>query len=429
MPLTIAVVGFGVAGAAAALLLDAQGHRVTLLEQAPRVAPIGAGVLLQPSGQWVLAQMGLLAQAVRRAEPIARVHARTHRGRTLVDLPYAELQPGGQAFGLHRGDLFTTLQQAVAQRPICVRLGCRVQALEQRGAGVHLRDEAGGEHGPFDLLVVCDGSRSRLRAQSGVPHRATPYEHGALWALGRTQAVRGELLQITRGTTRLCGLLPMGEGRCSLFWLLRKDEHPRLLERGLDAFRAEVLALCPDAEELLAGLSTLEALAFTSYQHVGLTRLWHERCVFLGDAAHAMSPHLGQGINLALLDAYLFAQALAAEVAGTAGAAPAAVVPAALSRYQRERAGQLGFYSRLTWLLTPFFQSQGVVKGWLRDRLLPLLPRVPPLRRQMLLSVSGLKAGWLAGPLALTAKATPLSLAPGSAHGPAPGGQTPARMP
>lgn len=404
MSLSIAVVGFGVAGATAALTLSAQGHQVTLLEQAPSVSPVGAGVLLQLSGQGVLRALRLLDQVVARAEPILRVHARTHGGRTLVDLRYADLRPGCQAYGLHRGDLFSALQRAVAERPIALRLGCRVQGLRrvQDGGAVLLDDEAGQEHGPFDLVVVSDGSRSRLRAQSGVSHRATPYPHGALWALGRSHAAGQRLLQVTRGTQRLCGLLPMGEGRCSLFWLLHQDEHPRLLDAGLAAFRAQVLALCPEAEELLAGLTSLEALTFTRYQHVRLPRLYHHRCVFLGDAAHAMSPHLGQGINLALLDAYLFAAALAAE----RGPAPSdeadrAAVPRALLRYQRERSGQLRFYSRLTQLLTPFFQSQGRALGWLRDRFLPLLPRVPPLRQQMLLSVAGVKGGWLAGPLTL----------------------------
>lgn len=394
MPLAIAVVGYGVAGATAALLLADQGHAVTLFEQAPKVEPVGAGVMLQPSGQWVLGQLGLLGAATRRAEPLERILALTHRRARLVELRYQDLAPGCHAYGLHRGDLFTVLAEAVAARPITVRLGCRVARLREGGASL-LSDEGGGRHGPFDLIIAADGSRSRLRAE--VPHRVTPYLHGALWALGRSSVIRGHLFQVTRGTQRLCGLLPMGEGRCSLFWSLHRDQHEPLLRRGMAAFRAEVLALCPEAEELLAGFEDLEALRFTTYQHARLPRFFHDGCLFLGDAAHAMSPHLGQGINLALLDAYLFARCLAA----ADGKDNAQRIATAADRYQREREGPLRFYSLLTYALSPFFQSDGFIKGLLRDRFLPLLPKVPMLRRQMLLSVAGVKAGWLGGPLAL----------------------------
>ncbi|HEX4796651.1 MAG TPA: NAD(P)-binding protein [Humisphaera sp.] len=85
---SIAIAGCGVAGLTAAMLLARQGHRVSLFEQCPEVGPAGAGVLLQPSGQLVLARLGLLDRVVARAQRIDHLHALTHRGNTLVDLPY-----------------------------------------------------------------------------------------------------------------------------------------------------------------------------------------------------------------------------------------------------------------------------------------------------------------------------------------------------
>src|ERR1700761_1198005 len=87
--LHVGICGFGVAGGALAVLLARAGHRVTLLERAPAVGPVGAGFLLQPSGQEVLAQLGLLEGVVRRSSRIERLSAFTESGRSLSNLRYA----------------------------------------------------------------------------------------------------------------------------------------------------------------------------------------------------------------------------------------------------------------------------------------------------------------------------------------------------
>ena len=69
----IAVVGAGIAGTAAALSLARAGHRVELFERAPVLGPVGAGLLLQPSGQAVLRDLGLLPAVTNRSEPIAEL--------------------------------------------------------------------------------------------------------------------------------------------------------------------------------------------------------------------------------------------------------------------------------------------------------------------------------------------------------------------
>jgi 2-polyprenyl-6-methoxyphenol hydroxylase-like FAD-dependent oxidoreductase len=109
------------------------------------------------------------------------------------------------------------------------------------------------------------------------------------------------------------------------------------------------------------------------------------RVALLGDAAHATTPHLGQGANLALLDAECLAQSIA----------QAATVPAALDRYQRERRAQNRYYVELSRWLSPFFQSDRDSLGPVRDLGLPLLARLPPVRRTMERSLAGMKGGWV----------------------------------
>jgi 2-polyprenyl-6-methoxyphenol hydroxylase-like FAD-dependent oxidoreductase len=115
---------------------------------------------------------------------------------------------------------------------------------------------------------------------------------------------------------------------------------------------------------------------------------WHGgRLVFLGDAAHATSPQLGQGCNLALCDAAALADALATFPA----------IEDALSAYTEARRAHLAFYQLATRALTPFFQSDAMVLGGLRDWLMPLATRLPFVRREMIRSMAGTKTGWLWG--------------------------------
>jgi 2-polyprenyl-6-methoxyphenol hydroxylase-like FAD-dependent oxidoreductase len=386
-PYRIGVVGFGVAGATVAYLLAKAGHEVTLIERAPKMGPVGAGVLLQPSGQWVLERIGLLDRVIARSEPIDELHAVTNRGRTMVRLSFEDLVPPGRAYGVHRGDLFEVLRQAAIGSGVRIVLGHEIQARRIEGSDIFALDTHGGLHGPYHFLIAADGSRSRLRTDVAMTRWEHDYTHGALWAIGHCTAVQRKLHQVVRGTHELLGLLPMGDGRCSLFWGLKCAQKDPLLQRGFDAWRTQVLALCPLAEEVFATVTGFEHVTFTTYKHVWMKR-WHDdRIVFLGDAAHSMSPHLGQGLNLALLDAYHFAAALDGSQD----------FHAASCRYSAKRIGHVRFYGNLTLLLSPFFQSDGLIKGLGRNVALPLMTRVPWLRRRMVGAMAGIRRGILGG--------------------------------
>ena len=364
----VGVVGFGVAGSTASALLAAAGHEVTVFERAPVLEPAGAGVLLQPSGQRVLERLGLLEQVRAGAARIDELVALAPSGRTISRLRYDDLEPGLHALGVHRSDLHAALAELASGAGVSVRLGEEIAGADDE----RLRG--------FELIVGADGSRSALRAGSGLVRWEHEYAWGALWAIGTGSPVRGRLHQIVRGTSRLVGVLPLGEGRCNLFWSARRDQVEPLRKRGFDAWRDEVVALCPEAAAPLASLAGWEDVRFTTYRHALLRRPYTGRLVLLGDAGHPMSPHLGQGINLALIDALRLRDAVAGT--GTPGEA--------VRRYASSRRRQLAYYGAVTLALTPFFQSDGRIKGWARDLALPLLPRVPGVRRQMLRALSGL---------------------------------------
>lgn len=390
--LRIAVVGCGTAGPAAALLLSRAGHAVTLFERVPHPGPVGAGILLQPTGMEVMARLGLLAPVRDAGTVVTRLLGHTRSGRVVMDLDYGELAPGLFALGLHRGALFSALFGALAPAGVQVRCGVDIcgYALEAGGA-VCLQDGAGGRHGPFELLVVADGARSALRAQAGGRIHSKPYPWGALWFVGEVEdwPHPGTLAQRYHGTHTMIGFLPTGirAGRrlVSLFYSVEARRAPEVLSEPVEAFRDEVLAHAPFAAPLLTQLQSMTQLTFAAYHDVRMASVRRGPVVFLGDAAHAMSPQLGQGANLALCDALALQEALAQ---------PGALEPR-LTAFEQARRAHNAWYQWASRWLTPFFQSRLAPLGWLRDGLMGPLCRVPVTRRLMLQSMAGVQRGLL----------------------------------
>ncbi len=371
-------------GAAAAALLARAGHSVTVFERAPALGPVGAGLLLQPSGQAVLQRMGLLAQVAAQSEPIDGLHAFTAGGGTLIHLRIPDALPGRNAYGVHRGLLFETLHAAARQAGATLHTSHEIRGWREAAGQTFAVDVHGAEHGPFDMLLAADGSRSTLRPLVDPAISIREYDFGAMWAVGPCTTVRGYLHQITQGTRHLLGLLPIGGERCTLFWSVPRSGMEAMRERGFAAWREQVLRLSRLAEEVFSEVRDFEQVTFTTYLRVRMSRLHNGHVACLGDAGHAMSPHLGQGANLALIDAECLADCLHSTED----------LASALRLYQARRQGQLGYYAALSRFLTPFFQSEGWLLGAGRDVALPLMMRVPPLRREMERAMAGVKPGW-----------------------------------
>jgi 2-polyprenyl-6-methoxyphenol hydroxylase-like FAD-dependent oxidoreductase len=148
-----------------------------------------------------------------------------------------------------------------------------------------------------------------------------------------------------------------------------------------------VLELEPRAEPLLTQIEDASQLLPASYFDVRLPHFDAERMVFIGDAAHATSPQLGQGTNLALEDA----RALAACVSAGGD------LQACLARFSRDRRAHTRYYQSVSRWLTPVFQSRESGLSALRDFALGPLCRFPPTRRMMLNTLAGMQRGFLGG--------------------------------
>lgn len=393
----VGVVGCGTAGPAAALFLSRAGHRVTLYERVEAPRPVGAGIILQPTGQAVLARLGLADEVIRRGARLDKLRVARHGAGPLLELAYSDVDPALFGVGLHRGVLFQALFGAVQRQGIPLELGVACDRLARHRDKYVILDEHGERRGAHDLIVLADGARSRLRDELGLLRRADPYPWGALWFVAKDpEAVfAGELYQVVHGTRRMLGLLPSGlgpeEGRdddhvpeVSLFWSLAAREVDAWRAGGFEAWKDEIRAMAPEAGFVLDGIGGPEDVLFSAYHDVVMGP-WHTRgIVALGDAAHAMSPQLGQGANLALWDAMVLADSLEAERGD---------VVRALDRYSRTRRDHLGYYQLVTRALTPFFQSDHDFLGTLRDLFMPVMNRLALFNRAMVLGMCGTADG------------------------------------
>jgi 2-polyprenyl-6-methoxyphenol hydroxylase-like FAD-dependent oxidoreductase len=182
-PLDIGIIGSGTAGAAAALFLARAGHTVTVYERVEHPRPIGAGILLQPTGQAVLARLGLRDAVVARAAPSTTCAASASIDAACFACATAAIPGGHQGYGLHRGVLFEQLFAALRRSAVTLHLGVEVRdlAVTDDREGQWFVTADGRRLGPHALCIVADGARSQLRDDTVIPKRIRPYPWGALW--------------------------------------------------------------------------------------------------------------------------------------------------------------------------------------------------------------------------------------------------------
>lgn len=299
--LDIAVAGCGIAGMAAAVLVARDGHRPTLFERFETPAPLGSGLMIQPTGLAVLHELGLAEQLLRSGQRIDRLHG-VAAGRVVLDVRYEHLRKRNCfGVGVHRSTLFDLLHSAVNAEEIPISPGRRVVGAQVDGGGARLKFDDGTSEGPFDLIVDALGTWSPLAAQVGAH---LPY--GALWAnvVGPGPDFDSHALsQRYRRASIMAGILPIGQGQAAFFWSLRRDRYPAWVDAGVDSWKGEVRQLWPGIMPMVDQIQSSADLTFARYAHKTVKKPVGERLISIGDSWHSASPQLGQGANMALLDA------------------------------------------------------------------------------------------------------------------------------
>lgn len=367
--LDIAIVGAGIGGLTAAAALATQGHRVRVFDQFDAPRPVGSGLVIQPVGQAVLKAIGA-DEALARGARIWRMHGiEAVSGRTVLKVDYGP--DGGERYGLaiQRPALFDAVLGAAETAGAILVPRRKVVRREGR----HLGFEGGETEGPFDLVVDASGANSILS-----PLCSAPLPFGAIWATVRwpedLELPGGQLCQRYRRASRMIGVMPSGTRRgaewqaATIFWSLPSGGYDTWRSRGLTAWKTEIAELWPEALPAFEQVGDADQMTFATYTHGTLRRVTEPGFAIIGDAAHRASPQLGQGANMAMLDAWALATAL--------GRFP---VDEALRQYRMARRWHVWIYQAMSWAFTPQYQSDSRVLPALRDRVLYPISAVPPV--------------------------------------------------
>jgi len=333
---SVAIIGGGIGGLFAANALIAQGLRVSVYEQASALGEVGAGVFVTPNAVRQLERVGL-GSAVEKWG--ARVGPGSsyfrHDGTPIAPVQVSDGAGWNAAFGMHRADFIDFL---AANLPAgIVHTGHRAIGFEQDGDVARVAF-ANGASAEADVVVAADGIHSELRSCVCPPSK--PVFHGTIsyrglvarerlpdWPMDRWQMWAGPsrhflVFPVRHGTmVNYVGFVPTDE-EMKESWSAPGD--PAVLRREFDGWDPRIGDVLRQVDK---------TFRWALYDREPLATWSTGRLTLLGDAAHPMLPHLGQGANQAIEDGMALATLLAQ--------VDASAVPASLRAYEELRRGRV----------------------------------------------------------------------------------------
>jgi len=329
---SVAIIGGGIGGLFAANALIAQGLRVAVYEQASALGEVGAGVYVTPNAVRHLQRVGLGPEVERWGAKVGTASRYfRHDGTPIAPVQVTDASGWNATFGMHRADFVKFL--AANLPPGCVHTGHRAVGFAQSD-NVTRVDFDNGAIVDADVVVAADGIHSALRPHVFPPSR--PVFHGTIsyrgliprerlpgWPTDRWQMWAGPskhflVFPVRHGTmVNYVGFVPTDE-EMRESWSAPGD--PEVLRRAFEGWD-------PRVGEVLNQVD--QTFRWALYDRDPLPSWANGRLALLGDAAHPMLPHLGQGANQSIEDGMALATIL--------GRTTTAAVPAALLAYERLR--------------------------------------------------------------------------------------------
>jgi 2-polyprenyl-6-methoxyphenol hydroxylase-like FAD-dependent oxidoreductase len=361
----IAIVGCGIGGLAVAGFLSDSDHKITLYDQFDTPAPVGSGLVIQPVGLCILEKLGAAKQALAKgAKGYRMLGYEAVTKRKVLDVSYGPKSGPDFGLGIHRASLFEALLNA------CTAKGIEITNTHEITGSTLAEDKRtltfanGTMSAPYDLIIDASGANSPL---SPMQSKTLPY--GAIWGTvdwpDETKLRYDQLQQRYRRACNMIGILPIGSlpgsdtPKAALFWSLPQDKFQAWQDTPLDHWKSEANTLWPALAPFVDQIKTHNDMTMASYTHGTMRKPYTSGLVHIGDAAHRASPQLGQGANMALLDAYALAQCL-----------KKFPLELALPAYMKARKIHVTLYQAMSWAFTPMYQSDSRILPLIRDLLL-----------------------------------------------------------
>jgi 6-methylpretetramide 4-monooxygenase len=386
----IAVVGAGGGGAVLALALAQKGIKTIILEQAPGPPQGLRGEILQPNGQQVLDQLGLLSKLPSEStRTVQKFHFCRVGGERLCTVDYGDLPPPyNRAVVTLPNVAHHAILHAIEREPsVSLRYRSRFTGLlREKDRVVGLTAKQGEAQFPIQAKVVvgADGAFSKVREALQIPAELHLYPQGYLIAM-LDAALPMDDAKYFVGKRTILGMFPAAGNKVYAFYMIRAGSYDSVKAQGLPALQEAWIKIDPSSEPIFRTLRDWKQTAFMPTGRVRTPTWVADGAVLIGDAAHAMNPHASQGRMQAMVDAMTLADLLPECLATNEYSATK------LRTYETARRPQVTMLQKLADEQVLFWNTANPVIAFLRDRVFSTLDRNARLRYRVLSTTAGLR--------------------------------------
>lgn len=363
----VLIVGGGIGGLALAGFLGRPGLHVDLVERTAGWKPVGAGITLGMNAMRLAERLGIADAIISAGRPLRRAIVADAEGRALseIDLEALSQRTGYPSVAIHRGALHQAFLGAVDTRDVTIRLGTTLGSIADDGAGVDV-EFSDGRRERYDLVVGADGIRSQVRDLTFGPVK-TRYSGYTCWRFvvdAEFPHQPGDAIEMW-GHGRRFGVVPVGGNKVYGFACYNAPPHDGdLASVGLERFRTIFAEFGGVARRVMSRITSATQLIHNDIEDLRMSH-WHRgRVVLIGDAAHAMTPNMGQGGAMAIEDAFVLASSL-----HTAGS-----IAGAIEKYLGARRKRVDSILDQSYRIGRVAQFESPIACFLRDLAVRLAP-------------------------------------------------------
>lgn len=309
----VLIVGGGIGGLSAAIALGRRGHKVTVIERDPDWSVYGVGIIQQANVVRAMSQLGVIDAFIDAACGFDAVEIYTPDGTMAARIPSPKLVEGYPAnVGIGRPALHKVLGDRAKAAGADVRLGLTVASMADDGAGVDVAF-SDGTTARFDIVIGADGLYSTTRPMLFPDAPVPEYTGQAVWRYNFERPAEAINLMAYEGPIGV-GLVPLSDTLMYLFLTTPEPGNPWYPKESLAAaMRGKLAGQPPAIANLASEILDDAAVVYKPLEWLFVEGAWHKgRCVLLGDAVHATTPHLGQGAGMAIEDSLVLAEEIAA---------------------------------------------------------------------------------------------------------------------
>lgn len=366
------IVGAGVGGLSTAIALGKLGWQVEVLERAEEPRVVGAGLLVQPNAVPVLDALGVGALATTKGKRITDGALQSANGKILsrMDLSLGGVRPA--ALGIHRADLQSVLLSALDTNVL--RCDAHVVGVTERG----VRD-AEGEIYEGDVVIIADGIHSAIAESLGAP--PLRYAGYTCWrGVCPNDGTEETTLFEVSGKGRRFGIVPISDSKLYWFATLNAPRGGRDDPSSVKKVLGQRFSGFPERVRALVDATPVESILRNDIIDRPPRRTWGRgHLTLLGDAAHPMTPNLGQGASQALVDALCLQRHLTDSTQDT--------ITTCLRAYEAERVGPTSKIVKASWQFGKLGQLESFILRKLRDFALRMTPE--SVTKKQILELTG----------------------------------------